>query len=130
MRKIIFILIIIFPQLLKAQKIFVAPTNDHFEQPLIDKLIAAGRQVVFKEDSADLIVRPMITLQKFSSAKGYILVTDRRTGATLAKSKEYGSVGSSFNTSPGTSVVQKIANKSLLNTLEEVAKDKPASAQP
>lgn len=112
MKRVLLFILLGVPASCLAQKFYVPLSNDRIEQPIIDKLLETDHEVVFNEDSADFIIRPMVTNQALSSAKGYIVITNRN-GDIVAKSKEYGSLGSSWNTSPGTSVVRKIANKAL-----------------
>ncbi|GAA0561901.1 hypothetical protein [Chitinophaga japonensis] len=119
MKKVLLFILLALPASCWAQKYYVPLSEDRIEQPLIDRLLETKHQIVFKEDSADYIIRSMITYQALSSAKGYIVITDK-SGQIVAKSKEYGSLGSSWNTSPGSAVIKKIANKNLLKIISSL----------
>lgn len=79
MKKIILITLLLFAGLTsKAQKFYVEKTDDGFEQPIIDKLLADNFKVTFKKDSADYVIMCTIVKTRMQRSSGSIAIVNNK----------------------------------------------------
>ncbi|PWJ58438.1 hypothetical protein CLV98_104298 [Dyadobacter jejuensis] len=108
----------------KAQKFFVAPTEKGFESKIIDKMKYKGYQLVDQKQDADYLIECLVDGQykavKFGSMfKGFVKISDRKTGQELARTKEVGKSPSVYNGfQAGPKIMAVIAEKYLIKTID------------
>ncbi len=71
-----------------AQTYYVKP-KDGIEQPIINKLIDLKQNVTMKQENSDYTIDcSNIVLIRSLKAKGFVIITDSKTGNVLGKSDE------------------------------------------
>ncbi|MBC9913165.1 hypothetical protein [Chitinophaga varians] len=124
MKRIVLLAILFAPYLVRAQKFFVEKNDEGCERPIINKLLEKNIKLVFKEDSADYIIKPIINEVRRDKARGYLLITNAKTGEIAAKTEQESAVSTVYNglQNPKVRVVNKIVDRSLLKTIEGLTK--------
>ncbi len=124
MKKIILITLLLFAGFTsKAQKLYVEKTDDGYEQPIIDKLLADNFKVTFKKDSADYIIICTIVKTRMNRSSGSIAIVNNKNGKLLVKSKEATgqSAGWHGHFNPPSACMQDIADDYLTGLINSVA---------
>ena len=85
---LIFALFLLLGTMSYAQTYYVKPENG-IEQPIINKLIDLKQNVTMKRENSDYTIDcSNIILIRSLKAKGFVIITDSKTGNVLAKSDE------------------------------------------
>lgn len=127
MKKYVLVIFMIFVVGLKisyGQKYFVEHSEIGFEQPVIDKLVASGFVVIFKQDSADYLVKCVISKAGFATARGYVAIIDLRTGKQIWRTSEAKGSTNAFNgyANARTNVMQRVADRYLIDAVKNSLK--------
>lgn len=107
-----------------SQVYYIEKTDDGYEQPIIDKLLEFGIKTNAKQENSDYTIKCVISKPGAFKAKGYVLISDSKTGDFIAKSTEAKGRTTAFNgyASPKILVMRKIADDYLSNLVTQLRK--------
>jgi hypothetical protein len=123
---LIFTFLIILVQIVSAQKIYVEPTSEGIEQPIIDKLLKLKKNIVTNQENSDFTIKCVILSPGKLKAEGNVEIYDTKTNKMLARSKLVSARLTAFHGYSSTEIVvmKKIAKDYLYKVLFEAEKAK------
>lgn len=123
MKKLLLLAAILLPTLTFAQKFYVTPTEKQYELPVTQTLSYQGVEVVANREEADYVIDCLLAPKGGGNYKGYLKITDAKTGKELAKSKEVSKSAAAMNGfNPGKRIFEVIAKKHLTGLIEGIKK--------
>lgn len=100
---------------------YVENIEGGFEKPIIDILESNNYKIVFKENSADFIIKGNASNAGVGRAKASVMLIDNKSGELLGRTKEYKGQTTIFNgyANPKMLAIKKVTKNHLLDLIKK-----------